>query len=464
MANSTPHASLGRVKRLCWLCVATMTVGAACRSRPPAAASFDEAAETFVRLGLALAERDPDSLDLYAGPPDWRAAAARDEAPLDAIRDRARSLAERIETTDDHRRDRGDRRENFLLRALRALRFTSSPNRPADGGRADHLLQQIRALGTRIDILKGARPRFDDESRLLFGTAVAPPDPARITAVRDELDRRLPGRGSLRARYAAYQRAFLVPEARRAAVVERALAECRRRTRDHLALPADEQLTIAWVSSTPWPAFTRHDGSFHSRLELNAALALTVDGALDIACHEGYPGHHAIAVLQDAELVRRQRRIEFSLQLLFSPDALRSEGLATVASDVAFDEGERATFERMELLPLAGLSPTDLDVDGHVRIEQLVTEFRRVQVDIARRYVDGQLEFVRAAAQLEADTLVAAPDAFLKFVNEFRTYPVAYVAGADLVKQALGRAAGDERWNKYREIALHARDVMPAPR
>ncbi len=420
------------MKRLCGICVAAIAAGAACRSRPPPAAGLDEEAKTFVRLGLALAERDPDSLDLYAGPPEWRAQAARDEATLDDIRDGVLALAEHIEII--------------------------------DGGRADHLLQQIRALGTRIDILKGARPRFDDESRLLFGTAVAPPDPARITAVRDELDRRLPGRGSLRARYAAYQRAFLVPESRRFAVVERALAECRRRTRDHLALPADEQLTIAWVSSTPWPAFTRHDGSFHSRLELNAALALTVDGALDIACHEGYPGHHAIAVLQDAELVRRQRRIEFSLQLLFSPDALRSEGLATVASDVAFDEGERATFERMELLPLAGLSPTDLDVDGHVRIEQLVAEFRRVQVDIARRYVDGQLEFVRAAAQLEADALVAAPDAFLKFVNEFRTYPVAYVAGADLVKQALGRAAGDERWNKYREIALHARDVMPAPR
>jgi len=440
-----------------------MTVGAACRSQPPAAARLDEAAETFVRLGLALAERDPDSLDLYAGPPEWRTAAARSDATLDDIHDRARALAERIETTDDHRRDRGDRKENFFQRALRGLRFTSSPNRSADAGRADHLLQQIRALGTRIDILKGARPRFDDESRLLFGTAVAPPDPARITAVRDELDRRLAGRGSLRARYAAYQRAFLVPESRRAAVVERALVECRRRTRDHLVLPAAEQLTIAWVSNTPWPAFTRYDGSFHSRLELNAALALTVDGALDTACHEGYPGHHAIAVLQDADLVRRQRRIEFSLQLLFSPDAVRSEGLATVAADVAFNEGERASFERTELLPVAGLS-TDLDVDGHVRIEQLVAELRRVQVDIARRYVDGQLEFVRAAAQLEADALVAAPDAFLKFVNEFRTYPVAYVAGADLVKQALGRAVGDERWTRYRELALRARDVMPAPR
>ena len=99
-----------------------------------------------------------------------------------------------------------------------------------------------------------------------------------------------------------------------------------------------------------------------------------------------------------------------------------------------------------------------------MRIEQLVAELRRAQVDIARRYVDGQLEFVRAAAQLEADALVAAPDAFLKFVNEFRTYPVAYVGGAALVKQALGRSTGEERWNRYRELALHARDVVPAPR
>lgn len=423
------------MKRLCWLCVAATAAGTTCRSRPPAATGLANGAETFVRLGLALAERDPDSLDLYAGPPEWRAAAARDRRTLEDIRDRARALAERIDQ-----------------------------ERPADGGRADHLLQQTRALGARIDILKGARPRFDEESRVLFGTTVAPSDAARIAAVRDELDRRLPGRGSLQARYGAYERAFLIPESRRAAVIERALAECRRRTRDHLALPDAEQLTIASVRNTPWPAFTRYDGGFRSRLELNAALAFTVDGVLDIACHEGYPGHHTIAVLQDAQLVRRRRQIEFSLQLLFSPDAMLAEGLATLAPDVAFDAGERARFERTELLPIAGLSPTNVDVDGQVRIERLVAELRRVQVDIARRYLDGELEFARAAAHLEADALVAAPDAFLKFVNEFRTYPVAYVAGADLVEDALGRTTGDERWNRYRELALHTRDVRPAPR
>jgi hypothetical protein len=426
------------VKRLCWLCIAATTVGAACRARSPAAPSLDANAEAFVRLGLALAERDPDSLDFYAGPPEWRATAARDQRTLEGIREQTRALAERIE------------RGNLSLRG-------------ADGRRGEHLLRQTRALGARIDILKGARPRFDEESRLLFGTAGAPPDPARIDAVRNELDRRLPGRGSRPARYAAHQGAFLVPPSRRAAVVERALAECRRRTRDHLALPADEQLAIAWMGNTPWPAFTRYQGNSHSRLELNAALALTVDGALDIACHEGYPGHHAIAVLRDAGRVRRPRQIEFSLQLLFSPDAVRSEGLATVAADVAFDEDERARFERTDLLPLAGLSPA-LDVEGHVRIGRLVAELRSVQLDIARRYVDGELEFARASADLEAEALVTAPDAFVKFVNEFRTYPVTYVAGADLVKQALGRTTGDERWERFRRLALDADDILASPR
>src|SRR5262245_20945270 len=434
MANSTPQVNVSRVKRLGWFCVAVLMASVVCRSRPPEAAGLDEAAEAVVRLGLALAERDPDSLDLYAGPPDWRAAATRGNATLDEIRDRVRVVAERI-----------------------------ARDRTADPRRADHLLQTIRAIGPRVEILKGARPRFDDESRMLFGTVVAPPDPARISAVRAELDRRLPGRGPLRARYAAYQRAFVVPDERRAAVVERAVAECRRRTREHLALPAGEQLTIVWVRNTPWPAFTRHEGSFRSRLELNAALSLTVDGALDVACHEGYPGHHTIAALQDAELVGRRQWIEFSLQLRFSPDTVRTEGLATVAAGVAFDEGDRAHFERMALLPLADM-PGELDIDGHVRIEQLVAELRRVQVDIARRYLDGELEFARAAAELEAAALAMAPDPFLKFVNEFRTYPVAYVGGADAVQQALGRTAGDERWNRYRDLALHARDLTPASR
>jgi hypothetical protein len=416
---------------LCGLLAAASIVAVACRSQPDAATRLAADAETFVRLGLALAERDPDSLDLYAGPPEWRAAAAREQRTLDDVRDGVRRLAGRV-----------------------------AESRAAGRWRGERLLQQARALAARIDILKGARPRFDDESRLLFATSVAPSDKARIAAVRADLDRRLPGRGSLRSRYAAYQRAFVVPESRRTAVLERALAECRRRARDHLALPAAEQLTIAWLRNTPWPAFTRYEGGFRSRLELNASLTFTLDGALDLACHEGYPGHHTIAVLQDAELVRQQHLIEFSLQLRFSPDAVRSEGLASVAADLAFDEAERAAFERTELAAIAGLSPADLDVDDHVHIERLVAELRAVQVDVARQYLDGELEFARAAAQLEDDALVFAPDAFLKFVNEFRTYPVAYVAGAELVDRELRDTTRNERWARYRDLALYTRNGM----
>ena len=58
-----------------WLAVPVALWLLACGgSRSNATApSLDTAAETYVRLVLALGERDGDSLDAYHGPPEWQA-------------------------------------------------------------------------------------------------------------------------------------------------------------------------------------------------------------------------------------------------------------------------------------------------------------------------------------------------------------------------------------------------------
>ena len=65
---------------------------------------------------------------------------------------------------------------------------------------------------------------------------------------------------------------------------------------------------------------------------------------------------------------------------------------------------------------------------------------RWVQVDIARRYLDGELEFVRAGRALEEEALMpeASTDAMLKFFNRFRTYSVTYTAGFDCGREVRG--------------------------
>jgi hypothetical protein len=370
---------------------------------------LDRQYDRFVRLALALGQRDPDSLDFYAGPDDWLRDARRAYIPLAEIRRSAEALA--AELGRPYHAYAAETRRTFLV-------------------------GELRAVVARVDVLGGARLTFDEESRRLFGVDAGERDPSHFEQVRRQLDTLLPGPGTLASRYVAFERRFIVRPDQVRSLMSRAVDACRRITVEHLPLPPGEQVEIAYVHDTPWSAFTRYEGHGRSRTEVNLDFALTVDRLLELACHETYPGHHAINVIRDAPV-----------QLMFSPSALRTEGAATFAVDLAFPGGRRADADR-DLFTQAGLSPSD--VDGYLRIERLVDELRWIQVDVARRYLDGRLEFERAASVLENEALMpdSAAEATLKFFNQYRTYAVTYTVGRDRAAAAVD--AGDDRGHKWR--------------
>jgi len=205
----------------------------------------------------------------------------------------------------------------------------------------------------------------------------------------------------------------------------------------------------------PWSAFTRYEGHGRSRTAINLDFSYTVDRLLELACHETYPGHHAISSL-----------IDLPVQPMFSPQTLRTEGAATFAVALAFPGTSRVEIER-ELFALAGLSageavPTGLPlvevadvghVETYLRVARLVDRLRWLQVDVARRYLDGDLEFVRAAMALEDEALMPeeSTEATLKFFNEFRTYAVAYTVGRDLVDNHVRSRSGASRWQAFQD-------------
>ena len=209
-------------------------------------------------------------------------------------------------------------------------------------------------------------------------------------------------------------------------MLARAIDGCRAATRAHIRLPPAERVDVEYVRELSWSAFTRYQGGFTSRIQVNAGLPLTVDRALDLACHEAYPGHHTIASLLEA---RFGGRVEFLVQPLFSPQSLLHEAASSLAGALAFPEPARTAFERDELFPLAGLDPGE--AGRHVRVGRLVDELHGVHADIARRYLDGGLDFPRAALALERDALMPSADATLKFLNQYRTYAATYTIGRD---------------------------------
>ncbi|NIV17481.1 MAG: hypothetical protein GWN47_03535, partial [Woeseiaceae bacterium] len=55
-------------------------------------------------------------------------------------------------------------------------------------------------------------------------------------------------------------------------------------------------------------------------------LPIFIDRAVDLGCHEGYPGHHTFNVLLEKNLVTDRGWTEFTLYPLFSPQSLIAEG------------------------------------------------------------------------------------------------------------------------------------------
>lgn len=361
---------------------------------------------------MALGEHDPDSIDFYYGPPEWVA----------DIRKNPPSLAE------------------IKLSAMDLEAEFAKDRRP----RAGRLAKQSAAIAARANQLLGGKMNFDQEGSLYFGLKVPVGDPNRLDPIRADLDHLLAGSGPEAERYAAFDQKFLIPPERLPAVFARALQGCRDQTLDHLRLPGGESVSVEYVHDKPWSAFSRYQGNFRSVIQVNADLPLTVDRALALACHEGYPGHHAYNVLQELQFTRDRHWPEWTVQPTFSPQSLVSEAMATLAVEVAFPSPERMRFERDALFPLAGLDPKD--AERYDRVERLVDQLQSEEPAIARKYLDGDLEWQRAADALEQQALMAHPDPTLKYMNEYRSYMITYTLGRDLA------AALVHGWPRYEQF------------
>lgn len=369
----------------------------------------------YLRLAVALGERDPDSLDFYYGQPKWLGDFRTNPPKFATIRDQARNLASRL---------------------------SGSPR----------LQRQAEAVATRADTFAGAKLTFEQEAKIYFGLDVYlntllranPPD---LRPVHSKLAHLLPGDGPLAPRYSAFDEKFLIPPDKVPNVFAAALKACRDQTRQHLKLPENEDVTISYVHDRPWSGFSHYQGSFHSLIEINIDLGLTVDRLLQLACHEGYPGHHAVNVLQDSQFVRAGHRFDWMVQPTFSPQSLVSEGLATYAVQLAFPGEERLRFEGDTLFPLAGLDPSQ--AAQYFDVSRLIDQLDGILPIVAADYIDGRLEWARAAAVLEDQALMTHPEETLKYWNEFRSYVLTYTIGKDLVAKRV-----NEDWKKYEALIL----------
>jgi hypothetical protein len=319
------------------------------------------------------------------------------------------------------------------------------------------LTRQLSALIARAEQLQGRRFSFDEESRALYDTVAPTLSEAEMGAGATALEALVPGDEPLAERLQAYRARFAIPRDRLEAVFDAALDVSRERTRAHLPLPEGESFTWERVSDKPWGGYNWYQGGYRSLIQVNADLPIFISRALDLACHEGYPGHHAYNALLEARLVRERGWHEFTVYALYSPMSLIAEGTANFGVEVAFTRAERLALLRETLFPLAGLDPDE--AERYDRVIKAVSKLGHAGDEIARRYVDGRLNAEEAAAWYQRFTLMerARAEQRVRFVERYRAYTVNYTLGEDLVRAYVERRGGTEddparRWELFAQL------------
>lgn len=392
--------------------------------------SIDLIAEEYVKLTLALGQHDKDYVDAYLGPEEWRAEPG--SLSVAEIGTRAGELLAELAAAGEA----GDELEAQRRRAL---------------------ARTLESLVARTRMLQGEKLSFDEESLALYDAQAPVRTADEFQAALDELEGKLPGGGSLSERLNAFKADFVIPAEKLDPVFRAAVDACREKTLERMELPEDESFVIEYVTDKSWSGYNWYKGDYHSLIQVNTDLPIYIDRALDLACHEGYPGHHVYNVLIERELVKSLGWSEFLVYPLFSPRSLIAEGSANYGIEVAFPGAERIRFEREVLFPLAGLDPAR--VEEYYEVQALIRKLAYSGNEAARGYLDGTMSAQEAIDWMMTYSLSTRPRAEqrLRFVEQYRSYVINYNLGLDMVRSYIEGAGGtvedpDERWRLFTDL------------
>ena len=402
------------------------------------ATTLNSIAEQYVKLVLAVGQHDADYVDAYNGPAEWQAEAKDKKQSLDAILQTAIPLKIKLEELNSKRA------ENILQL------------------RHQYLKKQISSLIARGEVLSGKKLSFDEEAKAYYD--VEPPVFAEehFKNLIAEVETIVPGNGPIPERVEQYRRQFTIAPDKLDKVFSAAIFECRQRTKKYIILPENETFRLEYVHNKAWSGYNWYKGNNESLIQINTDLPIFMERAIDLAAHEGYPGHHVYNCLLETALARKFGWVEFTVYPLFSSQSLIAEGTANFGIEVAFPGKERMEFERDTLFPIAGLDKSQ--AEKYSRVQELASKLSYAGNEAARRYLNGEISRDDAAHWLVQYALMSPERAQqrTRFFDQYRSYVINYNLGLDLVRQYIERRGGTEknpakRWEEFTRLLASPR-------
>src|SRR5262249_21780101 len=192
------------------------------------------------------------------------------------------------------------------------------------------LRDQVHGCWTYARVLAGEQISYSDEVEGCYGVRPERTPESVYEQAHAELDELLPGDGSLYDRRQEWRTRHLCPGDKALELIADLLPLMRDRTQALQALPEGEALIVEPVTDEPWWAFNYYLGNLQSRVVLNTDVPTTGLDVVHLVAHEVYPGHHTEHAVKEQLLIRDQGHIEEGIQLVPTPQAVLSEGIAEV--------------------------------------------------------------------------------------------------------------------------------------
>ena len=368
----------------------------------------------YVRLGLRFDRLEPGFVDAYTGDPRLRAQVADEPAPTASrLRDRARALLAELDVAG------------------------------LSADRTAYLRGQLTGLECTARKSAGEPVGFVEEVRAYFQVDVGLGDPDDYAAAHTELERLLPGTGTLAERYAVHRRREECPPGRLEVAVHALSSALRDRVRGQYGLPEVETVRYEVVTDKPWSGFNYYEGDYRSRVAINADLPHRLGQLPHLVAHESYPGHHTEHCRKERGLVERDHRLEHTVFLVNTPECLMAEGLADLGVEVAVGDGWGPWAAEV-------LGDLGLRFDGELseRVSAVAAPLTRVRQDAAILLHDRHADPDTVIAHLQRWGLVSHDRAVqqLRFLTDplWRAYISTYVEGYDLLSSWLAARPAEQ--------------------
>jgi hypothetical protein len=395
---------------------------------------MDQIGRDYVVLALSVGELEDGIVDAYYGPAE--------------LRDEARS-----------------RNSGAPQLAAEAVQIRSRLDAEVeDAQRRRWLDRQLLGLETLARRIGGEQMAYLDEVERCFDASPQQTPAEVYVRLRSELDQLLPGSGDLHQRLEARHTRLTIEPERVAGILDWLSPEIRSLCAAAFPIPEGESLSVSLVTNEPWSAYNWYDGNLRSRIEVNTDLPTRAHALVGLLTHETFPGHHLEHTWKETRLVRESGRIECSVQLINTPEAYISEGLAEVGGRLLVD-GPKWQQLLLAICERAGI---DLTEDGAARewqIHQALRALRGAGGDAALQLHAGGRSRDEVREFLIDNTLVTPQqaDKSLQFITHplWRTYVFCYAGGLSLLGNWCA-AAGDVTAQRARFFRLLTEQLTPS--